>query len=244
MEFTKEKILTLAVIFSIIGISALYAFTAKNSARNIELSDIDEELLGSRVDIDGTISDISWLSYTVLFELKEKDVEESLTVVIDRETIEEHDEKKQIRPGARVRVEGEVQEYENDIQLKIDSVDDISVEEEAYSDFISIKKILENADWYDGMEVKIRGNIEDIDTEGENDNLIISDLEDENYRITCEVERILDKNEIEILKRPVVVKGSIEYDSSTGSWLIRASSPLEFKSTDSLSLSLSGARIK
>lgn len=229
MELDKRKILTIAVVFSIIGISALYALTDRNSTRTLELSEINEDFLGSRVKTEGFISDISWLGYTVVFEVKEKGVEDSLTVATDRQILEEVGLKEKMIPGARVGLEGKLEEYEDEVQLKIDNTGEISIEEETYSSFTSIEHILENPSWYEGMEVKIRGDIKKIEESDQNLNLLISDLEEDKYIITCKVDQEINEAEGELLGKPVVIEGKITYDSTTGTWMIRTSNEVKFK---------------
>ncbi|MBS3781268.1 MAG: hypothetical protein KGY66_00550 [Candidatus Thermoplasmatota archaeon] len=150
----KQKILTFAVIFSIVGISTLYIFSAQNSTRKMNVSEIDEKLLGSRVRTEGVISDISWFSYMFLFEIKEEGHEGSLTVVCERDVIEGLEEKSnEMIPGAKVMVEGKLEEYEGDMNLRIDSIGELSIQERAISNFTPLSEILENPGWYEGMKV-------------------------------------------------------------------------------------------
>lgn len=227
MELDKKKILTFAVIFSIIGISVLYGLTAQTSSRNKNIAEIDEELLGTRISTEGIISDTSWFRFTVLFELRERDFEESLTVATDRDVIEDLDGKEELIHGARVSVEGKLEEYEGNIQLNIDDQGRIDIEEGAYSDFTPISDILENPNWYEGMEVKIQGDIIDIERKDQGLYLTIADFEDENYRIHSLVEEEIDmKNPI---RRPAVIEGRVIYNSNTGVWFIYSSSPIDIK---------------
>lgn len=229
MEWSKERILTLAVIFSIVGVSTLYAFTNQTANRDMDISEINEEHVGSRVSTEGTISDVSWLGYTVLFELKEKEVEESLTMVTDRDIIDELDEKEELVPGAKVSVEGKLEEYEKDYQLRIDSQGEISVEKEACSDFTPISEILENPSWFEGMMVKIQGDLKQFNESNQISQMNIVDFEEENYEITCEMDTEINEKKQDILGNPVVLEGEVIYDSNTGTWIIIVSGDLDFK---------------
>jgi len=226
----KQKILTIAVIFSIIGISTLYIFSAQSSTRKMDISEINEELLGSRVRTEGVISEISWFGYMVLFEIKEKGEEESLTIVCDREIIDTDEKRREMVTGAEVMVEGELEEYEGEMNLRIDSIGELSIVNKAVSSFTPLSELLENPEWYEGMKVKVRGEILEVDNSTESSSIILTDLESKRYKLQCEIVKDLYDDEKDIVGYPAVLEGYIRYESETGTWKLRCTDSFEVKS--------------
>ncbi len=221
---TKQKILTFAVIFSLIGISSLYIFSGQRASRDIRISKIDEGLVGSRISTEGNISEISWFSYMVLFELKEKETEEALTVNCERDMIEDLEDKKtQLTTGARVRVEGKLERYEGEINLKVDSNGGLSVIREAYSSFTPISHVLENPRWHENMNIKVRGEITNRTDSDLGEEVTITGLQDDRYRLRCEIESPEEYEDKELLGKPVVLKGRLTYYNKRGYWKLRCS---------------------
>jgi len=226
----KQKILTIAVIFSMIGISTLYIFSAQSSTRKMNISEINEELLGSRVRTEGVISEISWFRYMVLFEIKEKGGEESLTVVCDRDIVDTDEKRNEMVAGVEVMVEGELEEYEGEINLRIDSIGELSIVNKAISSFTPLSEILENPEWYEGMKVRVRGEIIEVDKSTETPSIILTDLESRRYELQCEIVDDLYNDEKDILGYPAVLVGYIRYESETGTWNLRCTDSFEVKS--------------
>jgi len=226
----KQKILTFAVIFSIIGISTLYLFSAQSSNREMNIREINEELLGSRIRTEGVISDISWFGYMVLFEIKEKGYEDSLTVVCDRDIIETEEERNEMVPGATVMVEGELEEYEGEINLRIDTIGKLDIKEKAVSSFTPLSEILENPEWYEGMKVRVRGEIIEVDNSSQISTIVLTDLESERYELKSEIVEDLYNKEKAMVGYPAVLEGHMRYDSQTGHWKLRCTHYFEVKS--------------
>lgn len=228
----KQKILTLAVIFSLIGISTLYIFSAQSSTRKMSVSEIDDKFLGSRIRTEGTISEISWFRYMVLFEIKEKGHEEGLTVVCDREIIETDEKRNDMISGTKVIVEGELEEYEGEINLRVDSMGELSVIKKAVSSYTQLSEILENPEWYKGMEIKVRGEIIEVDDSNQIPIVILTDLARGRYELRCEIMDGIDHYEKDIVGHPAVLKGYIRYESQTGSWKLRCTDYFEVNLED------------
>ncbi len=226
----KQKILTFAVIFSIIGISTLYIFSAQTSTRKMSISEIDEELLGSRVRTEGFISDISWFRYMVLFEIKQKGEEGSLSVVCDRDIVDMDEKRNKMNPGAEVMVEGELEEYEGEMNLRIDSMGELTIKERAVSSFTPLSELLENPEWYEGMNIKVRGEIIEIENSSEIPTVILTDLETERYELQIEIIEELYFKEKDLVGYPAVLEGYLEYDSQNGSWKMRCNEHFEVNS--------------
>jgi len=228
----KQKILTFAVIFSILGISCLYIFSAQSSTRKMNVAEIDEKHLGSRVRTKGVISDISWFSYMVLFEIKEEGQEESLTVVCDRDIIEEEEERNKLISGTKVVVEGELEDYEGEINLRIDTAGELIIKERALSSFTPLSELLENPEWYEDMKIKIKGEIIESDNTSETTTVTLTDLERGRYELRCEIVVDLFNDEKSIIGNPAVLEGYMRYEDHTGTWKLRCTGSFEVNSEE------------
>ncbi len=221
---TKQKILAVAVIISLIGISSLYLFSSENASRKMSISKIDENLVGTRIATEGNISEITWFSYMVLFELKEKGCEDSLTVTCNRDLIKNMDnEKKQLRTGAKVEVEGKLKKYEGKINLKVDSHGEVSVVRKAYSSFTPISHLLENPRWHEGMHVKVRGKVVEITNITDGTDVKLTGLQEGRYKLECRVKDAEGEVDQKLVGKPVVLKGKLTYDSKNGHWRLKCS---------------------
>ncbi|MFW6048017.1 MAG: hypothetical protein ACOC87_01790 [Candidatus Natronoplasma sp.] len=228
----KQKILTFAVIFSILGISCLYIFSAQSSNRKMDLTKIDENLLGSHVRTEGVISDISWFSYMVLFDIKEEGEEESLTVVCDRDIIEDDEKRNKLVPGTKVTVEGELEEYEGEMNLRIDPGGELIIKERALSSFTPLSELLANPKWYEDMKIKVKGEIIEIDNTSQTTTVILTDLESARYELQGEIVADLYNGEKNIVGYPAVLEGYMRYENYTGTWKLRCTDSFEVNSEE------------
>ncbi|GEM_PF-2043345 len=226
---SREKLLSVAVIVSLIGVSSLYLFSAQQSTFRRDLSEIDESLVDSRLVTQGTISEKNDFQHTILLTLQEEGHHDSLTVAIDKDIIEDVlDELHELRPGAKVEVEGLLEDYEGDLSLRVDELGEISIKEKAQSSFIEFSSLLENPTWYQNMEVKVRGEVIEKSNSSEGSALTLSSLEDDEYwyEITCFLD---DTIEEQVLGKPAVIVGEWTYDNSRGRWKLEGTEDLEIK---------------
>ncbi|MEF8873085.1 MAG: hypothetical protein V5A88_00265 [Candidatus Thermoplasmatota archaeon] len=227
---TREQLLTLAVVISICGISALYLLSSQRSTVRANISEIDEGMIGSRVVTEGTVSGITRLPNTVLLELKEEDHQKSLTVAVDKEIerVQEED-KRDLKAGAVVEVEGVLEEYEGDLNLRVDELGYLSVLEKAHSSFTKISSLLEDPRWYEGMELKVRGDVVEKKNSSQQTELILSSIDEgeDRYELTCTMRPW--EEEGDILGKPAVVKGEWRYENTEGRWVLKASRPPDVK---------------
>ncbi len=223
LDLSKKQILTIAVVVSLLGVSTLYLFSSQQSTRRVAISEIDETMMGTRVMTEGFVSEVGWFSWTVVLTLREPGEVEGLTVAFDREIADDLEEDKyEIREGAKLKVEGKLEEYEGDLNLRVDSMGELSVEKKAYSSFTEISSLLENPRWYEGMGVKVRGDIVE-EVKSDHTTLIISSLDYSHYELTCEIK---DWNpEEELIGRPAVVKGNWGYENNVGLWRLTSDEP-------------------
>ncbi|MEF8831920.1 MAG: hypothetical protein V5A66_00190 [Candidatus Thermoplasmatota archaeon] len=198
----------------------------------MNVAEIDRDLLGSRVRTEGIISEISWFRHMVIFDIKEEGREDSLNVVCDREIIESDENRNAMVTGTKVTVEGKLEEYEGDMNLKIDSIGELSIEERAISSFTPLSEILENPEWFEGMKVKVQGEIIEIDNSSEGATVILTGLESEQYEVRTEIADDLYNGERNLVGYPAELVGYVTYESHSGTWKLRCTDSFQVNSVE------------
>ncbi len=218
----SEKLIALAIVISLIGTASLYVYAANQEVINLEISDIDHNLVGMKVNIEGVISRIRGAGTIHLLELREIGDNNTLDVVVEEQVMGSMEEINELMPGAHIRVRGIIETYESDISLRVTVPGELDILEKAYSRFTPIASLLENPYWYSGMEVKVRGIVTDVSSAFNSTYFEIRDLEGGYHRLGCFVQGIDLYTELHIVEDdPLVFKGTYGYDTGTGRWLVR-----------------------
>ncbi len=217
----EKKLLTFAVVISLIGTASLYIYSANQDAERVEINEIDEKMLGSQVETSGFISNIVTLDDQYLVKLNGDQGNISLTTFIDNRVLSYIDEKDEVRTGAEVFVRGRIDIYEGEINMIVSRAGDFRVIENAYSSFTVPSELLDNAEWHEGMEHKIRGEVISITSVGEDTILELKPLNGEDCLLMVRIKE-WDFTETYSISRGsiIVVKGSFEYDTYRGRWCI------------------------
>ncbi len=217
----EKKLLTISVIISLIGTASLYMYSANQEAEMVGISEIDEQMVGAHVETSGVISDLINLGGRYLIDMKEESSEHSITVFVDERVLSHVDKMEEIRAGAEANVRGEIDMYEDDLNLIVSRAGDFMIEKTAYSSFTRPGELLDNPEWHEGMDHKIRGEIVSIRNVGEDSILEIEPLEGRNCRIMSRIDGWDFTEDYSISKGSiVVVMGTFEYDGYRGRWCI------------------------
>jgi len=217
----EKKLLTISVIISLVGTASLYLYSANQDAESVEITEIDESMLGSHVETSGSISNIVTLEDRYLIELKEDRGNSTITTFVDNSVMSYIEEIDEVRAGAEAVVRGRVDIYEEDINLIVSRVGDFRITSTAYSSFTLVSELLDNPQWHRGMDHKIRGEVYSIETIG-GDSIV--ELEPINGRDCVLMIKINDWDFTESYSvtrgSVIVVKGTLEYDNYNGRWCI------------------------
>lgn len=226
--FSKDRLLFIAVLISILGTASLFLLTASSGVDQVDISQIDEDFVGREVKIKGTVARIDSYQDTVYIDLKEKGYSKSMQIKMNKEQLKKIDEKEEIKPGAVVVVKGVVEEYKGDYSLKIEDYYGLELEKKAYYSYIQISSLLENPEWYEGMNVKVRGEVVDVGESYGGSDIEICPLGGGYKNVNCHIKGWSQGENRTVLKKtPVVVKGEFKYDSYTGRWEIVSDDKLE-----------------
>ncbi len=219
---SKEKMIALAIAISLIGTASLYIHTASRDVQHLDISEIDHDLAGVKVEVEGVISEMIGLQSMHILDLIGEDKDDTLSVVVEEQAIEAVEEQHEIMPGAVVRVRGVVELYENDVSLRVTVPGELVIVEEAYSKFTTLPNLLENPQWYSGMEVKVRGKVTDMEATYSGTYFEIEELDGGFHRLGCFVEGSDLSEDMYMLNGdPVVFKGTFIYDTGTGRWIVK-----------------------
>ena len=175
----EDKLLYIAVIIALIGTSSLYLYSATQGATTIDISEIGSEDTGALIRTEGVISKVESYSDTYCITLKEKGNNSTIDVYASSKVISKMKNKSEIRTGAHLWIKGKVESYQNEINLRVTGPGEIIIKKKAYSSFTPIESILQNPEWYQGMNLKVRGRIESLEMVGNSTYMEISPLEEE-----------------------------------------------------------------
>lgn len=222
----ERKLLVIAVMISLVGTASLYLYSASQGAEEVRISEIGQEDVGALVELEGHVSELDDFGDSYQIVLKEEGSERSIEVYIKSQVLKLFGEKEELIPGAVLKVKGRLESYQDTINMRVSTHDDIEVLKPAYSSFVPLDSLLQNPGWYDGMNVKVRGNVERVKYFGNDTYFEISALDDGYGILGNRVEGWERKDHDYIpLGRPVVFKGVFRYDAFKGQWIVRGEEP-------------------
>ncbi len=227
----KNKLMTLAVVISLAGTASLYLYTASRDTLRMNISDIDHRLVGTRVETEGIISSVRKLQTSYLLSLLEEGCDTHLEAFVEGRVVEAMDDPVDMIPGARVRLRGILEDYEGKLSLRVSVPGELEILENAYSSFTHISVLLENPQWYSGMELKVMGKVVSTHTSSRALCFEIEQIEGGYHRLGCEFECSDTVSTINMMNGdPVTFEGTFLYDTGTGRWIIRGTKPPEIRS--------------
>lgn len=224
---SEKRLLQIAVIVALLGTASLYLYSANQSVNEVKISEIEEKDLGAQVKMQGVITKIDKVADLYMIELKEKGTDQSIQAMVDQETMESVDSKEHLVPGATLQVSGKVQSYQGELNLQVSKTEGVILQEKAYSSFTPISSLLQNPNWFKGMDVKVNGEVKDLRKVGNeisvvNDtSLDIAPIDGYTNRLNVYVEGWDYRDNYGVtLDDNIVVKGEFVYDSFRGRWKI------------------------
>ncbi|MFO7792660.1 MAG: hypothetical protein R6W73_06745 [Candidatus Saliniplasma sp.] len=224
----EKKLLTISVIISLIGTSFLFLYSASQDAEKIEISEIDENLVGAHVETRGFISNLITLEDSYIMELKEDKGNSSVTALVEKRVLSYVSDLEEVRTGTEITARGEVDMYEEDISIIVSRAGDFRIENAAYSSFTSPGELLDNPEWHEGMNHKIRGEILSLQIIADDTILELEPLDGMDCELMIRIEDWDFTENYSISKGSViVVRGNFGYDSYRGRWCITTESSPE-----------------
>ncbi|MFW6040409.1 MAG: hypothetical protein ACOC85_01065 [Thermoplasmatota archaeon] len=226
----EKKLLYLAAIIALIGTSSLYLYAATMEARDIDISEISNEDVDSLITTEGFVSEVVSYGDSLSVTIKEYGDNSSIKIFLEGNIVSRIEKREEILPGAKIGVKGRVELYQEDLNIRIVSPDDFTIIEETFSSFTQIDYLLDNPEWYEGMNVKVRGEIATLESRNNGTYMEIVPLEGD-YRVLGAYIEGWYHNEYKhiIEKTPVVLNGRFNYNKFNGQWIITCEENPEYR---------------
>ncbi len=213
--------LFIVTLGALLGTSALFVLSASQEPPQVAVGDIDGEYLDTVVKTQGYVMDRRLFHGTFHVSIREPEDEHKITVLINSDVMEDVDGKEYMIPGAIVYFQGRVEQYGRQYRMRVSNPGDMRMVERARSSFTPIESILENPTWYEGTNVRVRGEVKDLWTISRGTHIVICPLDNPYRRLSCEVDgwhvdRDMAKGD------HIVIDGFFEYSQYKGMWVLRS----------------------
>lgn len=218
---SEKRLLQIAVIVALLGTVSLYLYSANQSVSKVKISDIEEKDLGANIKTEGVIDQIDNVGSVYKIVLKERNTDHTIVAMVDKETMDSFRSKDYLVSGATLVVTGKLESYQGKLNLKVSQSEGLELKERAYSSFTSIDRILQEPDWYEDMNVTVRGSIEGMRKLGNGTLIELAPLNGSNHRLEINVESWDYTEQYGVVRKDIVeVQGKFVYDSFHGRWKI------------------------
>ncbi|UCG69381.1 MAG: hypothetical protein JSV09_16655 [Thermoplasmata archaeon] len=160
----KPKLLLLVILITLAGILGIYAYAVLIEAKTISISDLGSKHLGSLVEVEGHIKEVDeWQDGDLNLILVDYESGKTIEVIVDADVTENLANQEKLIPGAKIRVNGLVEDYKGDLFIHVMSSESIILVQTAGKNILSLDVILNRPDVFEGVEVQVSGEIRDID---------------------------------------------------------------------------------
>lgn len=161
----RRVMLVIVTILSFVGVLGLYFYSCSVQPIQIQIGDVGLGDVGSVVKTRGHIMELYQTSAgDVLLEMADLDDGASITVYIP-ENVFSNLGNSGLIPGAEIEVVGEVQEYQGEMELVVDSEDDIRIVRSPDDAKLTIEMLAENPELFLDREVSVPGQMLNIKSE-------------------------------------------------------------------------------
>jgi DNA/RNA endonuclease YhcR with UshA esterase domain len=226
----KPKLLAVVIIITLAGIIGIYTYAVLMEAKTISIADLGSGHIGSLVETQGHIKEVNvWQDGDLNLVLVDYDSGKSIDVNIDTEATQNLANQEKLIPGAKIRVNGLVEDYKGNLLIHVRSSEGIKLLKTAESNVLSMKVILERPEVFEGILVVVCGNVWDIE-EIESLNAYTFTLQNSSdggyFSVSCIVfntTEFVNKDGIRIqYGDKVKFTGFFEYYEQEGTWQIQS----------------------
>jgi DNA/RNA endonuclease YhcR with UshA esterase domain len=162
----RRVMLAIATVLSFAGVLGLYFYSSSVQPIQVHIGDIGIRDVGSVVSTSGHIMSLSQTSGgDVILALVDYRNGASLTVYIPQNVFSSFEESDALIPGAEMKATGEVQEYQDEMELVVGSADDLRIIQYSSENNLTIEILAENPDLFIDLEVTVHGQIQNIAAE-------------------------------------------------------------------------------
>ena len=223
MMIDHKRLLAILVTLSLIGSLSLFFYSTTIKPDEFALSEINEDMVGSIVKTNGTISQARVQSDgSISMQLCDFQNATSITVYVPKDASASI-EKGNLTPGTVIWVVGEVTLYGQTLELVVSSPDDLSIISVATSQNFELWQIMESVEIFDEMNVTTSGTIFDVVAIQSNGTLVGTSFElsgeheNSTYSIAC---MLFDQDVSQTFADwdSVCVSGRVSYYNNKGCW--------------------------
>jgi DNA/RNA endonuclease YhcR with UshA esterase domain len=159
----RRVMLAIATVLSFIGVLGLYFYSCSVQPILVQIGDIEAGDIGSVVKTRGHIMEqYQTGGGDVMIELADLDDGASIIVYIPGNVFSEFDEKEALISGAEIEAVGEVQEYQGEMELMIDSTSDLVIIQYPNETDLTIEMLAGNPELFLNRDVMVSGQIQNI----------------------------------------------------------------------------------
>lgn len=224
----KPKLLLLVILITLSGIFGIYTYAVLIEAKTTSIADLGSRDLGSLVEVEGYIKEVNlWKEGDLNLVLVDYESGKTIDVIMDSDAVKNIEHQEKLVPGAKVQVNGLVEDYKGDLQINVRSSEGIKLLQTAQSNALPLDVILKRPEIFQGVLVVIRGNVWDIE-EIESISAFTFTLQNSSdyYSVSCIVFNITefaDRDNMRIQNGDeIIFTGIVEYYEQKGIWQIQS----------------------
>ncbi len=215
----KPRFFIITVVLATAGVLLLYVYAIQLGPAEVPIGEIDGSMMGQVVTTSGIVSEVrSGQSLTIT--LLDIEAPSSILVYVPGEALESLAFIPDIRPGAALRVKGEVGEYNGDLEILVRSASDITLVSKSEDIDIDIEKLAKNPEMFRDLNVSVEGmvmSVEGFTQNGKPGTTVL--LKDGKYEISCTVYGS-DLTQTIVPGTEMTFEGIFEYHESKLGWFL------------------------
>ena len=219
----KPKLLALLISISLTGLLSLYVYAINIEPRNMGITDIGEDDIGMVVSISGYVKDVDLSPIGMKINLTEPSDRTFINVFLSKDVYDGVDPitSRELRPGARIQLRGELRLYNEKIEIEIFRPEDVELLEKCTENTVPIPVLLDGRETYEGMFVNVSGIVverENLSSAGGVWLVLLNESDYGRYSLLCVVYGLDEK--FVCLGEKMCIAGTFEYYSRDGRWQV------------------------
>ncbi|MEE9150342.1 MAG: hypothetical protein V3U20_00730 [Thermoplasmata archaeon] len=226
----KPKLLTIVIILTLSGILGIYAYAVSIEAKTVSIADLGSKYLGSLVEVEGHIKEMTaWEDGDLNLVLVDYDSGKTIDVTLDSDAVKNLAHSEKLIPGAKIRVNGLVEDYKGDLLIHVMSGEGVKLLQTARSNTLPLNVILERPEVFEGVLVEVRGkvwDIEGIESLSAFTFTLQNSSEGKYHSVNCVVfntTELTDRDNMRIQNgNEIIFTGYFEYYQQKGIWQIQS----------------------
>lgn len=215
----KPRFFLITVVLATAGVLLLYVYAIQLGPADVPIGEIDGNMMGQVVTTGGIVNEVrSGQSLTIT--LLDIEAPSGILVYVPGEVLESLAFMPDIRPGAELRVKGEVGEYNGELEILVRSASDITLVSKPKEVDIALETLAQNPELFRDLNVSVEGvvvSVESFVSGGKPGTTIL--LKDGKYEISCIV-YASDLTQTVVPGTEMAFEGKFEYHEEQLGWFL------------------------